>query len=109
MRTTMVPAVTTTLALLLTANVARAEVTERKFLSGGTVRLDLAAGEYEVVASKDDRIRVSWDDHGKDAKVSLRIDVQASKATVRTETPWKDGPTIRIELPRRTNMIAVSS
>lgn len=105
MRTTMVPAVTTTLALLLTANVARAEVTERKFLSGGTVRLDLAAGEYEVVASKDDRIRVSWDDHGKDAKVSLRIDVQASKATVRTETPWKDGPTIRIELPRRTNMI----
>jgi hypothetical protein len=105
MRTTTVPAVTTTLALLLTAGVANAEVTERKFVSGGTVRLDLAAGEYEIVASKDDRIRVSWDDRGKDAKVSLRLDVQASKATVRTETPWKDGPTIRIELPRRTNMI----
>lgn len=105
MTTTVVPAVTATLALLLTANVANAEVTERKFVSGGRVRLDLAAGEYEIVASKDDRIRVSWDDRGKDAKVSLRIDVQASKATVRTETPWKDGPTIRIELPRRTNMI----
>ena len=105
MTTTVVPAVTATLALLLTASVANAEVTERKFVSGGTVRLDLAAGEYEIVASKDDRIRVSWDDRGKDAKVSLRIDVQASKATVRTETPWKDGPSIRIELPRRTNMI----
>ena len=31
--------------------------------------------------------------------------MQASRATVRTETPWKDGPTIRIELPRRTNLI----
>jgi len=106
MRTTVVPVMTTTtLALLLTASVARAEVTERTFVSGGTVRLDLAAGEYEIVASKDDRIRVSWDDRGKDAKVSLRIDIQASKATVRTETPWKDGPSIRIELPRKTNMI----
>ena len=106
MRNTVVPlATTTTLALLLTASAAHAEVTERKFVSGGTVRLDLAAGEYEIVASRDDRIRVSWDDHGKDAKVSLRIDIQASKATVRTDTPWKDGPSIRIELPRKTNMI----
>jgi hypothetical protein len=92
-------------ALLLTGTVAHAETTERKFVSGGTVRLELAAGEYEIVASKDDRIRVSWPDHGKDADVTLRIDVNASRATVRTETPWKDGPTIRIELPRRTNMI----
>ena len=74
-------------------------------MSGGTVRLDLAAGDYEIVASKDDHIRVSWDDRGKAAEVTLRIDVNASRATLRTETPWKDGPTIRIELPRRTNMV----
>ena len=103
MRTIVIPAAAA-LALVL-AGTAAAEVTERKFVSGGTVRLDLAAGEYEIVASKDDRIRVSWPDRGKNADVTLRIDVQASRATVRTETPWKDGPTIRIELPRRTNMI----
>jgi hypothetical protein len=104
MRTIVVPAAAA-LAVVLAGTAAEAEVTERKFVSGGTVRLDLAAGEYEIVASKDDRIRVSWPDRGKNADVTLRIDVQASRATVRTETPWKDGPTIRIELPRRTNMI----
>ena len=104
MRTVVIPA-TGALALLLAGSVAEAKVTERKFISGGTVRLELAAGDYEIVASKDDRIRVSWPDRGKEADVTLRIDVTASRATVRTETPWKDGPTIRIELPRRTNMI----
>jgi len=104
MRTIVVPA-SAALAMLLAGTVAEAKVTERVFMSGGTVRLDLAAGEYEIVASKDNHIRVSWDDRGKDADVTLRIDVNASRATVRTETPWKDGPTIRIELPRRTNMV----
>ena len=104
MRTIVVPA-SAALAMLLAGTVAEAKVTERAFMSGGTVRLDLAAGEYEIVASKDNHIRVSWDDRGKHADVTLRIDVNASRATVRTETPWKDGPTIRIELPRRTNMV----
>jgi len=104
MRTIVVPA-SAALAMLLAGTVAEAKVTERAFMAGGTVRLDLAAGEYEIVASKDNHIRVSWDDRGKNADVTLRIDVNASRATVRTETPWKDGPTIRIELPRRTNMV----
>jgi len=104
MRTIVVPA-SAALAMLLAGTVAEAKVTERAFMAGGTVRLDLAAGEYEIVASKDNHIRVSWDDRGQNADVTLRIDVNASRATVRTETPWKDGPTIRIELPRRTNMV----
>jgi hypothetical protein len=104
MRTIVIPA-TGALALLLAGSVAEAKVTERKFVSGGTVRLELAAGEYEIVASKDDHIRVSWPDRSSGADVTLRIDVNASRATVRTETPWKDGPTIRIELPRRTNLL----
>ena len=58
MRTIVIPAAGA-MALLLTGSVAEAKVTERKFVSGGTVRLELAAGEYEIVASKDDRIRVS--------------------------------------------------
>ncbi len=104
MRTIVIPAAGA-LALLLAGTQARAEGTDRKFVSGGTVRLELAAGEYEIVASRDDHIRVSWPDRGKDADVTVRIDPKASKATITTETPWKDGPSIRIELPRRTNMI----
>ena len=95
----------TTLVLAGTAAVGAREVTERRFVSGGTVRLELDAGEYEIVASRDDSIRVSWDDRGFDADVELRIDVPASRATLRTDTPWNDGPRIRIELPRRTNVV----
>ena len=105
MRTIVVPAAAA-MVLLLAGTVAEAKVTDRPFVSGGTVRLELAAGDYEVVASRDDHIRVSWDDRlHRDADVSLRIDVKASRATLKTDTPWKDGPKIRIELPRRTNIV----
>ncbi|HVG69435.1 MAG TPA: hypothetical protein VM819_00955, partial [Vicinamibacterales bacterium] len=105
MRTTVIP-VAAALALLVGGSTAEtAEVTERQFVSGGTVRLELDAGEYEVVGSRDDRIRVTWDDREKNTEVSLRIDVKASRATVRTDTPWNDGAKIRIELPRHTNIV----
>ncbi len=89
----------------LAVTLSGAEATERKFVSGGTVRLDLSAGDYEIVGTRDERIRVSWDGRGKDPQVTLRTDPEASRATVRTETPWSDGPKIRIELPRRTNVV----
>lgn len=81
------------------------EVTERRFVSGGTVRLDLDAGDYDIVGSRDDRIRIDWDDRKQDAEVTLRIDLESSRATVKTDTPWHDGAKMRIELPRRTNII----
>ena len=89
----------------LAVTLSGAEATERKFVSGGTVRLDLSAGDYEIVGTRDERIRVSWDQRAKRPEVTLRIDTEASRATVRTETPWSDGPKIRIELPRRTNIV----
>ena len=104
MRTTVIP-VAAALALLAGGTPVEAAETERPFVSGGTVRLELDAGEYEIVGSRDDRIRVTWDDREKDTDVTLRIDTRASRATVRTDTPWNDGAKIRIELPRRTNIV----
>ena len=95
----------TAVAVALAGTLSGAEVTERKFAPGGTVRLDLAAGDYEIVGTRDERIRVSWDERGKNPEVTLRTDAEASRATVRTETPWNDGPEIRIELPRRSNIV----
>ena len=103
MRTTVIPAAA--LALLVAGAPAEAAETQRQFVSGGTVRLELDAGEYEIVGSRDDRIRVTWDDRARDTDVTLRIDVKASRATVRTDTPWNDGAKIRIELPRHTNIV----
>ena len=93
------------LTAALAVTLSGAEVTERKFVSGGTVRLDLSAGDYEIVGTRDERIRVSWDERARNPEVKLRIDTEASRATVRTETPWSDGPKIRIELPRRSNIV----
>jgi len=89
--------------------VVQAREVERKFVSGGTVRLELDAGDYEIIGSRDDRIRVTWDEKKNDAEVTLRIDTQASRATVSTDTPWHDGATMRIELPRRTNIVVKMS
>ena len=104
MRTIVVPAASA-LALLLAGNVGAAGVTERKFVSGGTVRLELDAGDYEIVGSRDDRIRVTSDDRDHNADVTLRVDAQSSRATIRVDTPWNEGAKVRIELPRRTNIV----
>ena len=105
MRTSVAGAAVLTLALGAVLAAQSRSIAERKFVSGGTVRLELDAGDYDVVGSRDDRIRVTWDDRKQDVDVSLRIDADASRATVRTDTPWHDGAKIRIELPRRTNIV----
>ena len=104
MRTTV--AVAAVLAGVVAGALAvQAHEMDRKFAQGGTVRLELDAGDYEIVGSRNDRIRVVWDDRKQDADVTVRIDAGASRATVRTDTPWHDGATMRIELPRRTNIV----
>ena len=104
MRTTV--AVAAVLAgVVVGALAVQAHEVDRKFAQGGTVRLELDAGDYEIVGSRNDRIRVVWDDRKEDVDVTVRIDTGASRATVRTDTPWHDGATMRIELPRRTNIV----
>jgi hypothetical protein len=104
MRTIVVPAASA-LALLLAGNVGAAGVTERKFVSGGSVRLELDAGDYEIVGSRDDRIRVVSDDPDGSVDVTLRVDAESSRATLRVDTPWNEGANVRIELPSRTNIV----
>ena len=109
MRTTgLVGAAMLGVVLVGTLTVQAREI-ERSFVSGGTVRLELEAGDYEIVGSPSDRIRVTWDEQKHDTGVTVRIDTAASRATVRTDTPWHDGAKVRIELPRRTNLVVKMS
>ena len=105
MRTTLGVAGAMLTVVLVGTLVVQAREVERKFGPGGTVRLELDAGDYEIIGSRDDRIRVTWDEKKNDTEVTLRIDAAASRATVRTDTPWHDGSKVRIELPRRTNIV----
>ena len=97
----------TTLAVLLLAPLAvQAKTIERQFVSGGTVRLDLSAGDYDIVASPDNRIRITLTDRGKDnPDAYVDIEVKGSTATIETDGPMNDGLDVRIELPRLTNMV----
>lgn len=88
--------------LLLPLAAAAAEVEQKQFVSGGSIHLDLSAGEYEIVAAADDRIRVSWDSR-KD--VDVDIVVKGSNATVTIDGPSNNGPTFRVELPRLSHIV----
>jgi hypothetical protein len=96
----------TGLALLALAPVAAsAQVIERPFVSGGTVDLDLSAGDYDIVASPDNRIRITMTGPARDNSGYVDIVIKGSRATIETDGPTGDGMDVRIELPRRTNLV----
>ena len=99
-------AVTTLAVLLLAPLAAQAKTIERQFVSGGTVRLDLSAGDYDIVASPDNRIRITLTDRGRDnPDAYVDIEVKGSTASIETDGPMSDGLDVRIELPRLTNIV----
>jgi len=99
-------ALTTLAVMLLAPLAAQAETIERQFVSGGTVRLDLYAGDYDIVASRDDRIRITLTDRGRnDPDAYVDIDIKGSQATIETDNSFDDGLDVRIELPRRTHIV----
>lgn len=78
---------------------------ERPFAAGGRVRLDLSAGDYEVLAGDDDNIEVAWrvGDVGQLRKVHIRADVDGSTATIRSEGPSKSFHVV-IRVPSRSDL-----
>ena len=99
-------ALTTLAVMFLAPLAASAETIERKFVSGGTVRMDLSAGDYDIVASSDDRIRITLTNRGRNNPDSyVDIEIKGSVATIETDGPNGDGLDVRIELPRRTNIV----
>ena len=99
-------ALSTLAVLLLAPLAAQAKTIERQFVSGGTVHLDLSAGDYDIVASPDDRIRITLTDRGRDnPDAYVDIEVKGSTASIETDGPMTDGLDVKIELPRLTNMV----
>src|SRR5687768_2500008 len=96
-----------TLVVILGAPLAaHGKTIERQFVSGGTVRLDLSAGDYDIVASPDDRIRITLTERGRDdPDAYVELDVKGSQATIETDNSFDDGLAVRIELPRRTHIV----
>jgi hypothetical protein len=81
------------------------DVVERAFSRGGTVRLDLGAGEYRISGTPDDKLRVRWSTRKPDDERRVRVsaDVTGRSATVRTAGP-RNGFRVEIEMPERSDV-----
>jgi hypothetical protein len=80
-------------------------VVERPFAAGGTVRLDLAAGEYRIVGTSAEKVLVRWRTRESDDGRKVRIELQANgkESQIRTHGP-KNGFEVRIEVPERSDI-----
>jgi hypothetical protein len=78
---------------------------ERAFAPGGTVRLDLGAGEYRITGTAEEKVRVRWSTQKpEDARrVRVSADVAGKTATVRTSGP-NNGFRVEIEIPERSHV-----
>jgi hypothetical protein len=92
------------------AHVGADETVSRAFVSGGSIHLKLAAGDYDIVASPDDTIRVVFrNESAGDPDVSAAIEVRDRRAEIETDGPRGDGVDARIELPRRADVVIALS
>lgn len=80
--------------------------TIRQFSSGGTIHMDLSAGDYSIVASGEDKIHVTGSCHDPDAEAPLRADirVQGGDAKIITGGPHNNSH-FTIEVPRHSNLV----
>jgi hypothetical protein len=78
---------------------------ERPFAPGGSIRMDLSAGQYEIAGSPDGRIRMDWNagDRARLDEVEARIDTRGSDATLTIDGPQNNFE-VRIQVPSRSNL-----
>ena len=80
---------------------------ERPFMPGGTVRMKLSGGSYEIRPGPDDnKIHVRWSTKSSEQlkKVQAHVDLKGSEAFITTQGS-KNGFHVEIELPARTDLI----
>src|SRR5258706_6208368 len=79
---------------------------ERAFASGGSVRMDLSAGDYLITGTPDNRVRLDWQVRDPEQlwRVKARADVHGTDATVATDGPSNNGFHVEIRVPAKTHL-----
>jgi hypothetical protein len=78
----------------------------RQFQSGGTIYMDLSAGDYEIHEAQEDRIHVTGtcSDLEKQSRMRADIRVSGSEAKIVTGGPHNNSH-FTIEVPHHTNLV----
>jgi hypothetical protein len=79
---------------------------DKAFRSGGTVNMDLSAGQYVITGVNENRIRVRWSARNpEDAKkAKVVVDVKESHARILTDGP-SNNFRVEIDLPARSDLV----
>lgn len=77
--------------------------TEAKFVSGGTVRMDLCSSGMEVVGKDADVLRVEYDS-GRGRDVRVRIQVSGDRADLSVSDCPHNNFQVRIEIPKSSTL-----
>ena len=91
-------------ALVSASLFAETPLLNQAFASGGSIRLDLSAGDYEIVGTSSKRIRIESrrdDNRG----VHVRFDAKGNAADIELEGRLTRGVDARIEVPQQTHLI----
>jgi hypothetical protein len=79
---------------------------DRAFAPGGSVRLNLAAGDYRIRGQADDRIKVRWSSSkpGMTERMHADVDVKGTRAVIWTIAPHNSGGRFDVDLPSRADL-----
>ena len=78
---------------------------DKAFAKGGVVRMRLAAGDYKITGSPDDKIRVEWRADRADQAATLKAeaDIKGTTAVIST-SGFKNGIHFAISVPARSDI-----
>src|SRR5262245_51629849 len=96
-----------TIGVTLSAQDARpAASLERPFPTNGFVKMDLSAGDYHIVGSPENRVRLDWSVREAEAlaKVQARADVRDREVKITTDGPGNKGLKFTIQVPRESDL-----
>ena len=108
----LLPTVLLCLSLAAFAQQARTKITEHQsttkseqsFASGGKVEMHLGGGDYEIVGTDANTIRVTAAGRNAD-QVKVSLGIENASARISVQPNHSDNLHIRIELPKRTDLI----
>jgi hypothetical protein len=95
------------LAVTVSAQGARTSGSlERPFSASGTVKMDLVAGEYHIIGSPQDRVRIDWSVRDAEAlaKVHVRADVHGNELSLATDGPSNNDLKFTIQVPNQSHL-----
>lgn len=79
---------------------------DKAFAKGGTIVMNLSAGDYRIEGRADDKIRVDWRvDRASDTEnVKAKVDVKATRAVIETSSAKHGGVHYTIDVPSRSDI-----